>query len=186
MPIAWARGIVSAPYRSFAFRRRNKVLLLQATAGAIAALLAVPALAETIRRTKGEASRSPFMSIPPKEAAAESLEGRLVFVDVRERAEYEEFHLPGAVHVPLRDLGGADLQALAGAEHVVPYCLKDFRGFEGARALARRGVPGVAQLEGFGISAWKKDGLPLAGETTGRGDPEALEILRAQLRPKTP
>jgi rhodanese-related sulfurtransferase len=177
---------VSAHTLRFPFRDRNKTVWLHGAAFLLAAILAVPALAETVRKARGETPVSPFRSIPPREAATLALEGRLVFVDVRERPEYEEFHLPNAVHVPLRDLAEMDLDPLRGAEIVVPYCLKDFRGFEGARALARRGVPGVALLEGFGVSAWKKANLPLAGEAFGRSDSEAAGLLRARLESKDP
>jgi len=169
---------------SFAFRGRNARFLLHGVSGLLALAIAAPAIAETVRWAKGARGESPIRRIPPNEAAAMAAEGRLVFVDVREGPEYEEFHLPNSIHIPLRDLPHTDLAVLGHAELVVPYCLKDFRGFEGARVLARRGIH-VALLEGYGVSAWKKAGLPLAGEAVGRTDPEAAKVLRSQARPKS-
>jgi hypothetical protein len=36
----------------------------------------------------------------------------------------------------------------------------------------------VALLEGYGLNAWEKAGLPFAGKHMGMGDAEALTALR--------
>lgn len=107
---------------------------------------------------------------------------KVVFVDVREPQEYREAHIPGALNYPTRHLRPDKLEAFREASYVIPYCLKDFRGFEGAKKLHRMGVSGVCLIQGFGISAWRKAGLPVAGSDNGLSDEVAMAQLRAGLR----
>ena len=151
-----------------------------------AALLALPAAVETVRRDRVKAAYPRHIRVvPPLEVARMIAGGRkVVFVDVREPEEFREFHIPGAISAPVRDLGDLDLARLEGADLVIPYCLKDFRGFEGAKALRGRGVANLALLAGFGIKSWKKSGLPVAGEVSGLTDAKAGEQLLARAREK--
>ena len=119
--------------------------------------------------------------IPPVtiDALVEAIrDGRgVVFVDVRERGEYQEFHIPGAVHFPVRELTEEKLATFEGAAYVVPYCLKDFRGFEGAKRLRGLGVENVRLIEGFGIKAWREAALPVAGVVNGKTDAKGLQEI---------
>jgi rhodanese-related sulfurtransferase len=102
---------------------------------------------------------------------------RVVFVDVREAAEFEEGHIPNALNVPLRAIDAEFAQSLASASIVVPYCIKDFRGYEAARLLSELGVSQVGTMYPHGIAGWQAVGLP----TTKKGlasDAEASEKLR--------
>lgn len=85
---------------------------------------------------------------------------RVVFVDAREPAEYAEEHIPGAINLTLREVEHVDPATLADADLVVAYCLKDFRGFEVAKALDRAGVHNARTLKEQGINGWKARGLP--------------------------
>ncbi len=110
----------------------------------------------------------------------------VTFVDVREPEEFAEEHIPSAIHMPVREMNERALPELGGGELLVPYCLKDFRGFEGARRLVALGFPEVRLLEGLGIRGWKHDGLPTAGSLVGKTDSEAWEeaLVRCEaLRP---
>lgn len=102
---------------------------------------------------------------------------KIVFVDTREPAEFEEFRIPGAIHIPLREIADHPVSSLADADLVIPYCVKDFRGYEVARALSRRGIRDVAIMNPYGIRGWMKKGLPIAGQR-GSDDPVALDELR--------
>ncbi|MEC9358315.1 MAG: rhodanese-like domain-containing protein [Pseudomonadota bacterium] len=90
---------------------------------------------------------------------------RVVFIDAREIREYREGHIPGAHNLPLwklaRDTDSAPISELAAADLVVPYCAKDFRGFEVARALREHGVQNVALMAEHGLAAWTREGLPI-------------------------
>lgn len=85
---------------------------------------------------------------------------RVVFVDARESAEFAEEHIPGAINLTLREVENMDPATLADADLVIAYCLKDFRGFEVAKALDRAGVRNARTLKEQGINGWKAQGLP--------------------------
>lgn len=101
---------------------------------------------------------------------------KVMFVDVREPAEYDEFHIPGAVNLPLRDLEPGMKARFEGAGLVIPYCIKDFRGFEMARSLAELGVKNVGIMQPYGIAGWRHLGLPVTSRD-GLSETEALDRL---------
>jgi rhodanese-related sulfurtransferase len=89
----------------------------------------------------------------------------VVFIDVREEDEYLEAHIPGAINVPIRELhnGIAETLIAKPADYVVSYCIKDFRGFEMAKALKDAGVQNSVILKPYGIRGWVEEGLPTIG-----------------------
>ena len=105
----------------------------------------------------------------------------IVFVDAREADEWAEERLPGAVQLPLREIVGDRLQSVPKDATLVAYCIKDFRGFEVARALQRSGYR-VRVLEDPGLQGWKKAKLPTAGDLAKRGDAEAALALQHRAR----
>ena len=109
-------------------------------------------------------------------------EGRkVIFIDSRESAEFAESHIPGAINVSLRDLqelGPRAKQLLQDPDLVVAYCLKDFRGYEVARALQNLEVRDAATLSEQGINGWKKRGLPIDGAGSS-DDKDAARKLQA-------
>ena len=105
-----------------------------------------------------------------------SLGKRVVFVDTREAGEYEEVHLPGAVLLRLRDVNSETVKQFADADLVVPYCVKDFRGFEVAKAIKREGIEHVVTLSPNGLKGWLAAGLP-ATRAEGTSEQESMEVL---------
>ena len=85
---------------------------------------------------------------------------RVVFVDAREPAEFREERIPGAINLTLRQVQSMDTTELGSPDLVIAYCIKDFRGYEVAKALDRAGVANVHVLAEVGIQGWKKLGLP--------------------------
>jgi rhodanese-related sulfurtransferase/rubrerythrin len=73
-------------------------------------------------------------------------------LDVRQDWEYEELHIPGAVHVPLPDLADR-VDELDRAKPVLAYCRSGGRSASAAGFLAGQGFAQVLNLAG-GISAW--------------------------------
>lgn len=110
---------------------------------------------------------------------------QVVFVDAREAAEHHEEHIPGATDLPLRDVNPETVKALHGKPVVVAYCLKDFRGFELAKALTRAGVENVYVMGKSGINGWKALGLPITGGKAGLSEAVAIEKLGQCARTKT-
>ena len=86
--------------------------------------------------------------------------GGTVFVDVRERNEWDEGHIPGAVHVPRSYLESKIEQAVPGREtDLVVYCASGNRSALAAKALEELGYESVASLSG-GFADWKRNGFP--------------------------
>ena len=79
-------------------------------------------------------------------------------VDVRERWEYEETHIPGAKNIPLSELLDR-LDELK--EPVVLVCASGGRSERAARYLTEHGIlKNVANLMG-GTAGWQARGLPV-------------------------
>jgi len=101
---------------------------------------------------------------------------KVVFVDTREDEEFDEYRIPGAVNLKLREVNEAIAPQFADADLVISYCIKDFRGYEVALAMSRAGVKNVGIMNPFGLKGWKDTGLPVAGGKVS--DEEALIKLK--------
>jgi molybdopterin/thiamine biosynthesis adenylyltransferase/rhodanese-related sulfurtransferase len=83
-----------------------------------------------------------------------------VFVDVRERTEWDEGHVPGALHVPKSHLESRIEQAVPDRNApVVVYCASGSRSVFAAKALEELGYENVVSLSG-GFTDWKRNGFP--------------------------
>jgi sulfur-carrier protein adenylyltransferase/sulfurtransferase len=81
-------------------------------------------------------------------------------VDVREQAEWDEGHLPGAVHVPRGNLESRIEGAVPDhSRSVVVYCASGSRSAFAAKTLEELGYENVVSLAG-GFTDWKRNGLP--------------------------
>lgn len=81
-------------------------------------------------------------------------------VDVRSRGEYEQGHVPGALHVPFwAALSRASEIPDAGGRPIVVYCGHGPRAGLARAGLRLSGVGPVVYLEGH-MSGWKEAGLP--------------------------
>lgn len=101
---------------------------------------------------------------------AKQLLGRddVVFVDVRETGEFEQGHVPHAVHVPrglLEWYADPTLPVhkaeLRSGRKLVVYCASGGRSLLAAKTLRDMGIEDVVSLDG-GFTAWKDAGLPVA------------------------
>ena len=87
-------------------------------------------------------------------------EGETAVVDVRERGEWDEGHLPGAVHVPRGNLESRIEAAVPDkARPVLLYCAAGNRSAFAAKSLEELGYTNVVSLAG-GFTDWKRNGLP--------------------------
>jgi molybdopterin/thiamine biosynthesis adenylyltransferase/rhodanese-related sulfurtransferase len=93
-------------------------------------------------------------------ARANALEGAL-WVDIREPDEWEQGHLPGAVHIPRGNLESRIERAAPDKSRpVILYCAVGNRSAFAAKTLGELGYTDVHSLSG-GIEDWKRDGLEI-------------------------
>ncbi len=87
-----------------------------------------------------------------------------VLVDIREPAEFNREHIDGAVLVPLSSLSDAAFAAYRGRK-VIFHCQSGGRTSVYARRLADA-IGGTCEgfVLGGGIVAWRRAGLPVAGD----------------------
>ena len=89
-----------------------------------------------------------------------------VLLDVREVAEYDVSHLPGAIRVQPGSDASELLETLEPDTPIVAYCSVGYRSSELVQKLAERGFTDVRNLEGS-IFEWANAGFPVErdGET---------------------
>ena len=105
--------------------------------------------------------RSEISEIDAGEARDRIESGEPVIVDVREQDEWDEGHIPGAVHIPRGHLESR-IERLApdSARPVVVYCSAGNRSAFAAKTLAELGYEDVVSLAG-GFTDWKRNGFPV-------------------------
>jgi rhodanese-related sulfurtransferase len=81
-----------------------------------------------------------------------------VVVDVRDRVEYQGFHLPGSINIPLDDLTRHHKELPRGRE-IVLVCHSGHQSPIAARVLHAMGRSDLERLDG-GVVAWQQKGLP--------------------------
>ena len=81
-------------------------------------------------------------------------------LDVRELSEWEQGHIPGAVHTPYHDIhalpDGIDADLT-----VAVICASGQRAAVGASLLARHGAREVVHVVDGGVGVWGRRGWPL-------------------------
>src|SRR4051795_12553665 len=111
----------------------------------------MPTYRELLSKTKAEISEVDAR-------AAEALDGA-IWVDVREPDEWQEGHLPGAIHVERGNLESR-IESVAPdkAQPVVLYCAAGNRSAFAAKTLEELGYTNAYSLIG-GFTDWKRNGL---------------------------
>jgi rhodanese-related sulfurtransferase len=93
------------------------------------------------------------MEIAPREVKDMLGRGeKVLFVDVRERWEYETSHIEGSVLIPLGEIP-TNLPRLKAAGDVVLFCHHGMRSMDAAAWLRSQGVQGARSMAG-GIDRW--------------------------------
>jgi rhodanese-related sulfurtransferase len=91
--------------------------------------------------------------------AAKLRESGAVVIDVRERGEWDEVHMPGATLIPLGTLANT-LDRVPKDKAVVVICRSGSRSQTGRDILLKAGYTQVASVDG-GMLAWERAGLPV-------------------------
>jgi len=109
---------------------------------------------DLLARVKGEIDE-----IGATEAAA--LSDAPLFVDVRDHEEWDEGHIPGAVHLPRSNLESRVEGLLPERDRtLVVYCAGGSRSAFAARTLGELGYTDARSLAG-GFTDWKRNGFPV-------------------------
>jgi sulfur-carrier protein adenylyltransferase/sulfurtransferase len=106
-------------------------------------------------------ARSEISELDAAQARERIESGEPVVVDVREQDEWDEGHIPGAVHLPRGHLESR-IERLAPdrSRPVVVYCSAGNRSAFAAKTLGELGYEDVASLAG-GFTDWKRNGFPV-------------------------
>jgi rhodanese-related sulfurtransferase len=97
--------------------------------------------------------------ISNSEASAVYDAGEAVFVDVREQDEWDEGHMPGAIHIPLGELSnrGSELPA---DRRIITVCHSGQRSLYAVDLLQALGYGDVKSMAG-GMVEWAGSGRPV-------------------------
>src|SRR3954469_3423316 len=107
-----------------------------------------------------------------------------LFLDVREREEWDEGHIPGAVHLPRGWLESRIEQAVPDRQRlIVAYCAAGNRSTFAAKTLEELGYEHVVSLSG-GINDWKRRGYPLEVSARALGPEQRKRYSRHLLIPE--
>ena len=100
--------------------------------------------------------------ISPTEAAAKSTSGKAVIVDVREKDEWDDEHIPDALHMS-RGTIELDIEEKVpdASAMIICHCGGGGRGALATESLQKMGYTNVRNMAG-GFKAWKAAGLPTA------------------------
>src|SRR6266576_5048410 len=100
--------------------------------------------------------------ISPQDAAAKSKSGEAVIVDVRDKDEWDEGHIPGALHMS-RGTIELDIEEKVPDTNamIICHCGGGGRGALATKSLQKMGYKNVRNMTG-GFKSWKAAGLPTA------------------------
>src|SRR5881396_3642053 len=105
-------------------------------------------------------ARSEISEIDATQARERIESGEPVVVDIREQNEWDEGHIPGAVHVPRGNLESRIEAVLPDRDRpVLLYCAAGSRSAFAAKTLEELGYEHVSSLSG-GYTDWKRNGFP--------------------------
>jgi sulfur-carrier protein adenylyltransferase/sulfurtransferase len=115
----------------------------------------MPSYRDLLAQTKAEIAEIDAPSAQDRLADEETL-----FLDVREAAEWDEGHVPGAVHIPRGSLESRVEGLLPDRSRpLVVYCAGGNRSAFAAKSLGELGYEDVVSLSG-GFTDWKRNGFP--------------------------
>jgi rhodanese-related sulfurtransferase/glyoxylase-like metal-dependent hydrolase (beta-lactamase superfamily II) len=115
------------------------------------------------RAENREAARIERLQAAGLHARAEA-DPSLQILDVRERDEWEDGHIPGSIHVPYHDLHEMPAE-LDPERPVAVLCASGQRAAVAASMVARLGGENVVHVVGGGVGTWERAGHPIERET---------------------
>ena len=128
-------------------------------------------------------ARSEISEADARDARELIEKGDAVILDVREQQEWDEGHIPEAIHIPRGNLESR-IERLAPerSRPVVVYCSSGSRSVFAARTLGELGYDDVVSLAG-GFTDWKRNGFPVQLQA-GLDAPQRARYSRHLLIPE--
>ncbi len=90
---------------------------------------------------------------------------KLQVLDVRERQEWDEGHIPGSIHTPYHDVTGIP-EGIDPDRPVAVICASGQRSAVAASLLALHGARHVVHVAGGGVGTWQRNGWPVTQAQT--------------------
>jgi hydroxyacylglutathione hydrolase len=81
-------------------------------------------------------------------------------LDVRERSEWDDGHIPGSIHTPYHDIRGVP-DGIDRERPVAAICSSGQRAAVAASLLQRHGARTVLHVVGGGVGSWARAGRPV-------------------------
>jgi rhodanese-related sulfurtransferase len=100
-----------------------------------------------------------------------------LLVDIRERGEYAQMHIPGSRLLSLSGFNSSELPLTPG-QAVVFLCASGNRTSINARRLAEKAGDADAYVMQGGISAWRRAGLPVESGDVAGAEPRQSILSR--------
>jgi hydroxyacylglutathione hydrolase len=176
------KGMCGRPSTTIGFERRFNPVLQLSPADFLASAIEVPArplnMTAILATNRGEAdyrwamphdaAEVPDLSPDAAAALLSAQPSQPLVLDVRETAEFEQGHVPGAVSIPQADLA-LRLDELPRERDLLIVCEGGTRSLRAAKFLKQVGFPNVTNMQG-GTSGWIAAGLPIETPSpSGRG-----------------
>ncbi len=86
-----------------------------------------------------------------------------VFLDARERKEYEVSHIENAIHVGYDSLDLTEIMSISRSTPIIVYCSVGYRSEKVGEQLKEEGFENISNLYG-GIFEWKNQGYEVVNE----------------------
>jgi rhodanese-related sulfurtransferase len=110
-------------------------------------------------------AKKKITEVSPQDAAAKLESREAVIVDVREQDEWDEEHIPGAIHIS-RGTIELDIEEKVPDTNamIITHCGGGGRSALAAESLQKMGYKNVRSMAG-GFKAWKAAGLPTTNKS---------------------
>ena len=150
-------------------RRERRMKITLGTAVAIAVAAFALSSFRPVRgssSTEQTASSSGFRRMTIDEFKPRFDRGEVTVIDVRDAADFQQSHIPGALQIPLSRIGG-EIGFLPKGKLIVTYCTCPNEESSGAAVemLEQGGITNAAALQG-GFQEWRRRGYPTAAGTS--------------------
>ena len=103
-----------------------------------------------VQSTAGNTSSEAYQKTTADEGQALMDAGDITIVDVRTAQEYADSHIPGAINIPVEDIGSAQPGELAETDaDIIVYCRTGVRSKQAADKLVELGYQHVNDMGGI-------------------------------------